>query len=105
MDNNNSLNNNKKNKKFKLSVTSFFIIFTIVIVIIGIIISNFENNSDIEKDGSTFFKPIICLIFFITCIYIIHRNINDKKTEIMGYSMDRGLVVYIFILILISMLL
>lgn len=112
MDNNNqklNINNNnnvKKNiKKSNMSVTSFFIIFTIFILIIGIIISNFENETDSEKDGSRFFKPIICLLFFSMCIYIIYRNINDRKTEIMGFSIDRGLLVYIFILILISFLL
>ena len=81
---NNSNNNNIQSSslskpKSKMTMLSFILLITIGMVLLATLISHFENEPDTDKDGSKYLKPIVCFSLVAACIYLIYKNMNDKK--------------------------
>ena len=107
--NTNSLKGRFKNifKNFKLTLPTFFIIIGFVSLLIIVLSGNFEKSDSIGPYGNKFAKLLILLIFlyFIMTI-VLKKKISSKKTNFLGFfKIERSLLVYLFIVLLVSLLL
>jgi hypothetical protein len=90
--------------KSKLSVLSLIVIIIIVMVLLAFFISHFENEPDTDKDGSTVMKPIFCFSLLAGCVYTVYKNMDDKRISIFGYKMEKGLFLYMFVIMMFAFL-
>ena len=113
MDNKNNLKKNMNNiqsssinskPKTKMTMLSFIILITIGMILFATLISHFENEPDTNKDGSKFLKPILCLSLVAGCIYLIYKNMTGEKMSIFGKKFDKGLFIYMFVIIMFAFL-
>ena len=118
MDNKNNIkknsNDNQSNPTLKsksksqsqMTMFSFIVLITIGMILITTLISHFENEPDTEKDGSKYLKPIVCFSLVGACIYLVYKNMNSKKISLLGYKtrIDRGLFIYMFIIMMFAFL-
>lgn len=106
--NNSNINNIQSSSlskpKSKMTMLSFILLITIGMVLLATLISHFENEPDTDKDGSKYLKPIVCFSFVAACIYLIYKNMNDKKISILGYTIERGLFIYMFVILMFAFL-
>lgn len=105
MENNN--NNNKKSimsKNSTLKLPSLLISVSIIIILLVLIISNYENQPNEEKDGSKYLRPIITFTMSLFLMYIIYKNLHsNKRLNILNkFSIDKGLIVYFVIVLLLA---
>ena len=107
--NNNSLKNKIKNKfnTYKFSLPVFFVIIVIVGFIIIVLSGNFEKSDSLGPYSSKFSRILILLIFIYFIIKIVmKKKISSKKTDFLGFfKIERGLLIYLFIVLLIALLL
>ena len=91
----------------KLSLPITFAIIGLIFFLIIILSSNFERSTSPQPYGTKFSKLLILLIclYFIIKI-VLKKKISSKKTNFMGFfKIEKGLLIYLFIVLLVSLLL
>ena len=103
-------NNNKKqsinSKNSILKLPSLLIGVSLIIILLVLIISNYENQPNEEKDGSKYLRPIVSLVMCLFFMYIIYKNLHsNKRTNLLNlFSIDKGLIVYFIIVLLLAII-
>lgn len=100
------MNNSSKKTKKKLNITSFILGIGLIIFLVIVVISNYENQDDPKKDGSTLFKPILGFIMCLIILAKIYQSMHSKQTIgiFQKFTIDRGLIIYLLLAMMVAFL-
>ena len=90
-----------------MEFTLFFIGIAITIFILSLVINKYEKteNKKQSESSNTFIITVICFGMLSGFLYLIINNIDTGKLDIFGYKFERGLIIYLFIIMIVGFIL
>jgi len=107
MDNTNQTKQSNFIDNMKLNTSSMIGLIILIFLVVIIFASYFENSSDDSIQNNTFLKIVVMLIFvyFISTI-VLKKKIDSEKVTFLGlFKIEKGLLIYLIIIFMLSFLL
>lgn len=85
----------------------FFAGISITIFILSLVINNYEKseNKKQSESSNTLIINAVCFGMLFGFLYLIINNIDTGKIDIFGYKFERGLLIYLFIIMIVGFIL
>ena len=107
MDNTNQPKESNFIDNMKLNTSYMIGLIVLIFLLVIIFASYFENSNDENMQNNMFLKIVVMLIFvyFILTI-VLKKKIDSKKVSFLGlFKIEKGLLIYIIIIFMLSFLL
>jgi hypothetical protein len=107
MDNTNQTKQSNFIDNMKVNTSSMIGLIVLMFLLVIIFASYFENSSDDSIQNNMFLKIVVMLIFvyFISTI-VLKKKIDSKKVTFLGlFKIEKGLLIYLIIIFMLSFLL